>query len=248
LLKWGGLTVAVLGVLLLYVDLHGPRWIVREPPTIENYSEITPAMNFAQIYIPGKATFVKYYDDTRFLGIFVEDEDQNELFVRAYDAETMRLIRMESRRLEEGSPQPKFPAVGDILTVRGNLRVRPGFPMMILQFAEGLSIHRPEATRVTIENLVENASGFEEYRRFEVVGKIIEITDRGWATILTLYELESEAEVSVLLPQVMMMFGGPLEVGIGDTVEVKGAFSQYYGSPQLWVASWDDIGPGEVAG
>lgn len=246
LLKWGGLTVAILGILLLYVDLHGPRLIVREPQVIE-ISEISAAMNFAQVYVRGNATFVKYYEDTRFLGMFLVDESGNEMFIRAYDAETHRLIEMETQRLADNDPQPKFPAVGDILTARGNLRVRPEFKMMILQFAEGLTIERPEATQVTIENMVENAAMFDQYQRFEIGWdenqpvKIIESADRGWATILTVYELDSEAETSVLIPQIMTMFGRTLDANIGDTIRAKGAFSLYYGSPQLWVASWDDL-------
>lgn len=242
LLKWGGLTVAILGILFLYVDLHGPRLVVREPPVIE-ISEISPAMNFAQVYIQGKATFVKYYDDTRFLGMYLTDPDNENasIFIRSYDAETKRLIEMEKQRLAENDPQPKFPAVGDIVTARGNLRVRPGFPMMILQFAEGLTIKRPEAAPVTIENMVENADKFDEYERLEIEGKLISKKEYDWSTILAVYELSSEAETSLLIPNVLNRFGRTLEAEIGDTIRVKGAFQLYYGEPQLWLASWDDL-------
>lgn len=240
LLKWGGLTVAILGVLLLYADLHGPRLIVREPPTIA-IGDISPAMNFAQVYLTGDATFVRYDEETKFLGMFLSDENGNEIFIRAYDSETRRLIEMEKRRIAENDPQPKFPAVGDRLKVRGNLRVRPGFRMMIMQFAEGLTIERPEATPISIENLVENAGTFREYQRFEVEGKVIDVDNRGWSVILTVYEVETKAEISVLIPKVVFLFGRSLEAGIGDTIRVSGAFSMYLDTPQLWLASWDDL-------
>lgn len=245
LIKWGGLAVAICGILFLYVDLHTTRLVVQDSPTVE-IGELTPAMNFAQVYIQGKATFVKYYDDTRFLGMFISD-GETELFVRAYDAETLRLIEMEKQRLAENDPQPKFPAVGDIVTVRGQLRMRPEFKMMILQYAEGLTIERPEPTRVTIENIVENKEKFGEYQRIEIGWdenkpvKIIERVDRDWATFLTLYELGSEAETSLVIPKLLMMFGRTLEVEVGDTIHVKAAFSLYYTGTQLWLASWDDL-------
>lgn len=235
-LKWGGLTVAILGVFFLYLDLHTLRFVVREPETVE-ISEITPAMNFAQVYLHDKATFVRYDEETRFLGIFLSDENGNDIFVRAYDSETRRLIEMEKRRLADGDPQPKFPATGDILRIRGNLRIRPEFKMMILQFAEGLTIERPEPIRVTIENVVENMDLFDEYQRLQVEGKIIDIENRGWAVFLTLYELETESEITVLIPKVVFEFGKPLGAEIGDEVRISGAFSVYHELPQLWLAS-----------
>lgn len=251
LLKWGGLAVAVVGIFFLYLDLHGPRIVVKEPYQI-SISGITSTMNMAQAVIQGKATFVKYYDDTRFLGMFLVDMDNEnaDIFIRAYDAETLRLINMEKERLAENDPTPKFPAVGDIVTVRGQLRVRAtgkvigpeGFRMMILQYAEGLlEIERPAATPVTIENIVSNPQNFEEYQRLQVEGKIISTRNLGWATLLTLYEMDSGAEAGLMISNTLNMFGRTLEAKIGDTVRVKGAFQLYYGTPQLWLASWDDL-------
>ncbi|MDI6883955.1 MAG: hypothetical protein QMD00_02275 [Hadesarchaea archaeon] len=254
LLKWGALAVAVFGIMFLYLDLHGPHIIVKEPYQV-SINEITSPMNMAQVVIQGKATFVKYYDDTRFLGMFLSDlENENaDIFIRAYDAETLRLINMEKERLDKNDPTPKFPAVGDIVTIRGQLRVRAtgkvigpeGFRMMILQYAEGLlDIERPTATPTTIENIVENKENFGKYQRVEVEGKIISTRDMGWATLLTLYEMQSGAELGVMVPSLLEQFGKTLEtfgIKIGDTVRVKGAFQLYYGTPQLWLASWDDL-------
>lgn len=240
LLKWGGLTVAVLGILFLYVDLHSANIVVKNPKMVA-LSDITETMNMAQVYIQGEATFVKYYEDTKFLGMFVSDNARNSIFIRAYDAETKRLIGMEKQRLAEGSSEPKFPAVGDIVTIRGQLRVRPDFKMMILQYAEGLEIDRPAATRVTIAQMVSNPENFGEYQRLEVEGKIISSTDRGWATMLTLYEVASESSTTLIVPKTLTYFGRELEAKVGDTIRVKGAFQLYFTEPQLWLASWDDL-------
>ena len=240
LLKWGGLTVAVLGILFLYVDLHSANIVVKNPQTVA-LVDIEPTMNMAQVYIQGEATFVKYYEDTKSLGMFVSDNAGNSIFIRAYDAETKRLIGMEKQRLAEGSSEPKFPAVGDIVTIRGQLRVRPDFKMMILQYAEGIKIGRPAATRVTIAQMVSNPENFGEYQRLEVGGKIISSTDRGWATMLTLYEVSSEAQTTLIVPKTLTYFGRELEAKVGDTIRVKGAFQLYFTEPQLWLASWDDL-------
>jgi len=249
LLKWGGLAIAVFGVMFLYLDLHATHIIVREPQTIE-ISEITPTMNFGNVYITGKATFVKYYDDTKFLGMFITDLDNEnvDIYIRAYDAETNRLMDMESQRLAENSPDPKFPAVGDIVTLRGQLIVRGGSPeeeggfaMLRIQYAEGVKVERPETTRVTIENLVSNPESFGYYQRVEIEGKIISTGSIGWASILTIYENGSEAEISLMVPNLITMFGRTLDANIGDRVRVKGAFELYYTQPQLWLSSVDEI-------
>ncbi len=246
MLKWGGLAVAVFGILFLYVDLHSANLVVKVPPTIE-LGEIEPTMNMAQVYLRGKATFVKYYEDTGFLGMFVSDDAGNSIFIRAYDGETRRLLEMEKQRLAEGSPEPKFPAVGDIVTIRGQLRVRPEFRMMILQYAEGLKIERPQAGKATIEQMVSNPENFGEYQRLEIGWeenqrvKVISRRDYDWATMLTLYEMSSEAETTLLIPKTLTHFGRTLGAKIGDTILARGAFQLRYGEAQLWLASWDDL-------
>jgi hypothetical protein len=250
--------VAILGVLFLYLDLHGPRFIVREPPTFDNFAAIGPAMNFAQAYLEGKLTFVRYDEETGFLGMFISDNYGNEIFVRAYDSEARRLIRMERQRLAAGKDEPKFPAPGDFVKLRGNLRIRPDFQMMILQFAEGLilepsGINRPEADQVTVLQMIQNPENFEEHQRLWIGWdenrpvKVMDIENlkmagavRPFATKLTLYELGTDAETSLLIPIVFERFG-PLPTRIGDQVSVKGAFQLYGGEPQLWLASWDDL-------
>lgn len=248
LLKWGGLTIAVLGILFLYVDLHSTHIIAKEIPTVD-ISEITPMMNYANVCIQGKATFVRYNEDTKFLQIYVTDLDNEsaEIYVQAYDTETKRLINMEKQRLAENSSEPKFPAAGDILTIRGQLIVRSataeggGFTMMRIQFAEGIKIERPEATRVTIENILSNPENFESYQRLEIEGKIIETRDGGWATFLTIYEMSTGAEMSLVIPKTLEEFGRTLEAKIGDMIRAKGALSFYFETPQLALASWDDL-------
>jgi len=253
LLKWGGLTIAVVGILFLCVDVRGLH-LLTKPPYQVNISDLyldnAPTMNMAQVIMTGKATFVKFYDDTRFLGMFLVDpENENaDVFIRAYDATTLDLIKQENERLAAGSSEPRFPAVGDIVTLRGNLRVRAsgqrtgGFRMLILMYADGLlEIDRPEATPVSIENIISNPENFEEYQRVQVEGKIVDNYDLGWAQVVVIYEMDTGAELNIMFPQVLNMFGQGLSAKIGDTVRVKGAIQYYYTTPQLWLASWDDL-------
>jgi hypothetical protein len=257
-LKWGGLAVAVLGVLFLYVDLRTFHFIVREPYYVriaDLYLDNAPTLNMAQAVITGKATFVKYYEDMRALGMFLVDlENENaSVFVRAYDATTLDLIRRERERLEAGDPEPKFPAVGDIVTVRGNLRVRAAggrageFRMMILTYADGLlRIERPEGIPVRIADVVSQPENFGLYDRIQIEGKILAIYDLGtprWAQVMIVYEMDSGETLDVMVPELLSRFGRSLEdvVRIGDMVRVSGAIQFYYTKPQLWLASWDDL-------
>lgn len=255
LLKWGGLTVAIVGVLFLYVDLRTFHFIVREPYHIriaDLYLDNAPTMNMGQAVLTGKATFVKYYEDMRALGMFLVDpENENaDIFIRAYDATTLDLMEREKERLDAGDPNPKFPAVGDLVTLRGNLRVRASgeragqFRMMILMYADGLlDIDRPEARPVKILDVVSNPDNFGLYERIQVEGKVISVYDLGWAKGMVVYEMDTGESIDVMVPQLLTYFGRTLDdvVDIGDIVRVKGAIQFYYTKPQLWLASWGDL-------
>jgi RNA polymerase subunit RPABC4/transcription elongation factor Spt4 len=261
LLKWGGLAIAVLGVLFLYVDVRGPHILVRAPYQMtvgDVFLDNAVTMNFAQVIMTGKATFVKYYEDMRSLGMFITDWENNNgeirenenasIFIRAYDATTFALFDAEKARLDENSPEPKFPAVGDILTLRGNLRVRASatevgeFQMLYLQYPEGLlHIERPTATPVSMAQINSNPDNFTLYQRIQIEGKIISTGDLGWAISLNLYEMSTGSEASVMVPNLLNQFGRTLTAKVGDLIRVKGAIQYYYGTPQVWLASWDDL-------
>ncbi len=247
-LKWGGLALAIFGILFLYVDLHTTRIIVKETPTVK-ISELTPMMNYANVYITGKAAVVIFYDYDSHIWMNVVDLDNEnaDIGITVYDSETKRLIEMEKQRLAQGSSEPKFPAAGDILTVRGAPVVRGGaaeeggFMNFRVNYAEGLQIVRPSATRISIKNLVSNPDNFGLYQRLEVEGKIIDSRATSWSTILTIYEMGTEAEIEIVLPNIMTRFGRTLTAKVGDTIWARGAFSMYYGDSQLSIASWDDL-------
>ncbi|MEM2678881.1 MAG: hypothetical protein QXU01_00470 [Candidatus Hadarchaeales archaeon] len=252
LLKWGGLSVAVLGVLFLCADVRGLHIIAKQPYQIaisDLFKENATLMNMGQAVLTGKATFVKFYEDTNFLGMYLVDPENSEasIFIRAYDATTKALIRLESERLAKGSPIPAFPAVGDIVTVRGSLRVRAvgdkanQFQMLIVQYPEGfLKIERPTGRKVRIHDVVHFPENFTEYERLEVTGKVISIDDLGFAKNLTLYEVETQESMNIMIPKFLERFGGAYPA-IGAKITVSGALQSYYGTPQLWVASWEDI-------
>jgi len=254
LLKWGGLAVAVLGVLFLYIDVRGPHILAKNPYVIsvgDTYKENAVTMNFGQVIMTGKATFVKYYDDMRSLGMFLTDLDNEnqDIFIRAYDVTTFTLFDMEKTRLNENSPVPKFPAVGDNVTLRGNLRVRASaaqageFRMLYIQYPEAvLNIERQtDKTPVSIAQINANPDNFKLYQRIQIEGKIISTGDLGWAIPLNLYEMSTGAEASVMVPNILNQFGRTLTAKVGDLVRVKGAIQYYYGTPQIWLASWDDL-------
>jgi len=256
LLKWGGLAVAVLGVLFLCADVRGLHIATRPPYEIsisDLFLENATLMNMGQVVLTGRATFVKFYEDTGFLGMYLTDLENSDasVFVRAYDSTTKALIELENRRLRENRGSPAFPAVGDIVTVRGSLRVRAigdranQFQMLIVQYPEGfVRIERPEGREARIFDVVHSFENFEEYGRLKVSGKVISISDLGFAKDLELYEVGTGESLDVLIPSFLERFGR-FYPQVGACVIAEGALQSYYGRPQLWVASWDDL---EVAG
>lgn len=252
LLKWGGLSIAILGILFLCADVRGLHIIAKQPYQIaisDLFKENATLMNMGQAVLTGKATFVKFYEDTNFLGMYLVDPENSEasIFIRAYDATTKALIKLENERLARGSPVPAFPSVGDIVTVRGSLRVRAvgdranQFQMLIVQYPEGfMKIERPVARKVTIYEVVHSLENFAEYERLEVSGKVISIDDLGFAKNLTIYEVETQESMNIMIPKFLEKFRSA-HPAIGAKITVSGALQSYYGTPQLWVASWDDV-------
>jgi len=162
LLKWGGLALAVCGVLAIYADATMFKAVIKDPPPI-TLAEIKPTMNFAVVKVEGLVTGVFYSDPTRTLIITLSQGEQS-ISVLAFRGEAERLI--ETRNI---------PAVGDNYSAIGQLRVRPDSRMMILQVAGGLRfLDRPEAENMSISEVRRNVDNLL-YRRVRVEGRYIKL-------------------------------------------------------------------------
>ncbi len=231
LLKWGGLALAVFGVLALYTDALVFKVVARDLPLI-SVSEIEPTMNFATVRIRGTVTGVRYETDTKWSSFWVLDNEDT-IFIRAFDSETKQLHNTGN-----------FPGVGDEVEVVGQLRTRPGFISMILQVAKGLKINRPEpAEKIPIENIILNPENFL-YKRVWVEGEVSRVQPNWpWTGMTTITISEAGAELVVFVPHAYPWFNGFDGLGIseGDNLRVEGGIGLYFEQAQLYPANLDDI-------
>lgn len=228
MLKWGGLALAVCGVLALYADATVFKVVIKDPPVI-TLDQIEPTMNFAVVKLENcLVTGVTYDELDVTLGIWLSQGGQT-IFVRVYDEETKRLIATGN-----------IPGTGDYASIIGQLRVRPDFRMMILQVAGGLRWSRPEAQSMSIPQLLDNAENLL-YKRVSVEGKFISTRSIGWASTSTIQDNQTGENVVVLVPYVPWMKKFE-ELGIPENqkLRVSGAVSLYYDQVQLLPANLDE--------
>jgi hypothetical protein len=228
-LKWGGLAVAVFGVIALYADVTVLNLMIAEKPPLVSLTEVTPSMNFAIVRIQGTVTGVSYDEARMWLGITLMEENET-IFIRVYDSETKALIERN-----------KVPAVGDKAEVTGQLRVRPGFRQMILQVAGGLRPERPQAQPMTIGNVLENVNDLLYQRvRIENVkylgekGPLRTREGRVWATWVVVEDIITENRITILLPHYPWTKRfEELDIESGQTLSVSGAVSLYFDQVQI---------------
>jgi len=233
LLKWGGLALAVLGVLALYVDALWIKAVVRDAPPL-SLSDIEPTMNFAAVEITGTVTGVRYEDDTEWMSIWLDDnfdDDTDAIFIRIYDSETEQLIK-----------RGNVPGTGQEISIVGQLRLRPGFTQLILNVAGALEILPETPENVSIGEVVSNPENYF-YERVRVEGKVTEAGTTSWGSeSLTLLDVTTGDELTVYV-QNYPWFAGYDDLGIseGDTLRVTGGVELYYDEVQLYPANLDDI-------
>lgn len=233
LLKWGGLALAVIGVLALYVDALWFKVVVRDAPPL-SLSEIEPTMNFAAVNITGTVTGVRYEDDTKWMSIWLDDnfDDYTDaIFIRVYDSETKQLIERNN-----------VPGVGQEISIVGQLRLRPGFTQLILNVAGALDILPETPENLDIGDVVSNPENYI-YERVRVQGKVIEIETTKWgAKDLTLLDVMTGDELTVYVQNYPWFAGyDGLGVSEGDTLEVTGGVELYFNEVQLHPANLSDI-------
>jgi len=227
LLKWGGLALAVCGVLALYADATVFKAMIKDPPLI-TLAEIEPTMNFAVVRVEGLVTGVAYRESDMTIGMWLSQGEQT-IFVKVYDEETKRLIATQN-----------IPRVGDNASIIGQLRVRPDFRMIILQVAGGLHWSRPDATPMSIDNVLADAENIL-HKRVQIEGRYLgeNVIIGGWARKIILHDLVSDNKISVLMPYtVLANFQSPFrvigeekfqELGLraGQILRVRGAVGMY---------------------
>lgn len=183
-------------------------------------------MNMAYVRVEGRVVRGPDYDaESEGLAFYVND-DTGELRVAAY--------RDASRELRSSG---KIPAVGDTVSVAGNLRVREDFVALYVNAPEQLTILRPEPEEAHIGDL----SPLDVGRRVRVRGLVREVREPyAGLTLITLRD--GTGKVDVAISADLEELTGPLPaLSPGQGLEVVAAVSLYKSTVQLVPASTSDL-------
>ncbi len=185
-------------------------------------------MNMAYVRVEGRVVRGPDYDaESEGLAFYISD-DTGELRVAAY--------RDASRELRAAG---KIPAIGDTVSVAGNLRVREDFVALYVNAPGQLTILRPEPEEARLGDLTPLDVG----RRVRVRGLVREVREP--YTGLTLITLrDGTGKVDVAVSADLEELTGPLPpLSPGQGLEVVAAVSLYRSAVQLVPASTADLTP-----
>ncbi|MGC9025495.1 MAG: exodeoxyribonuclease VII large subunit [Chloroflexia bacterium] len=188
-------------------------------------------MNMAYVRVEGRVVRGPDYDPTSEGLAFYVNDDTGELRVAAYRDAARELIATG-----------KIPAIGDAVSVAGNLRVREDFVALYVNAAGQLTIHRPTPEDAHIGDLTPLDIG----RRVRVRGLVREVREP--YTGLTLITLrDATGKVDVAISAALEELTGPRPaLSPGQGLEVVAAVTLYKSTVQLVPASTADLIP--VAG
>lgn len=236
LLKWGGLALAVFGVLGIYVYALG----FMGPPPSMHLADVNPTNNFAIVTFENiTVTGARYDTSTRWLSIFVDNTEDNvgSMFIRAYDSETEKLIERNN-----------VPGPGQKVDIVTKLQTSEDFNMGVLQVAGGLDILETTPKKISISKLSSNPENYL-YERVQVEGKVMDKSKddpfEGTATV-KLESVTTGNTLEVQFPYSAPWFKETLDenwsqISIGSTITVTGGVDLYYNSVQLSPGSWEDF-------
>jgi len=222
LLKIAALVLALAGL--------GGLWLAATRTEVARVQigQVGGMMNMAYVRVEGRVVRGPDYDPkSEGLAFYVSD-DTGELRVAAYRDVARELIAAG-----------KIPAIGDVVSVAGNLRVREDFAALYVNAPAQLRITRPEPEDVHIGDLTPLDIG----RRVRVRGLVREVREP--YTGLTLITLrDATGKVDVAVSAALEELTGPLPaLAPGQGLEVVAAVSLYQSTVQLVPASTADLTP-----
>lgn len=239
LLKWGGVALAVLGVIGLYVYALG----FQGPPPSIRLADVEPTMNFSIVQFENvTVTGARYDRSTSWMSIFIDNTEDKagSMFVRAYDSETEELVKRtrawteEHEALKPGQRVNIIPGIGQKVDITLKLQTSEDFNYGILQVAGGLEILPRPPKKMAISTLVSEPENFL-YERVRVDGKVVRKEKdepfTGTATV-ELQDLASADTLEVQFPYSAPWFEGSFEerwnqFSEGDTITVTGGVELY---------------------
>lgn len=183
-------------------------------------------MNMAYVRVEGRVVRGPDYDAENEGLAFYLNDDTGELRVAAY--------RDASRELRSSG---KIPAVGDTVSVAGNLRVREDFVALYVNAPDQLTIFRPEPEEARIGDL----SPLDVGRRVRVRGLVREVREPyAGLTLITLRDATGKVDIAISAD--LEELTGPLPpLSPGQGLEVAAAVTLYRSTVQLVPASTADL-------
>ena len=210
-LYWTALLLAGVGLFLLVVIARRS-----EVPTAD-IQDINETMNWAYVRIEGRVTRYPSYDqESGYLSFWVDD-GSGEILVAAYRNESQALV-------SDG----RVPAIGDQVSVQGTLRVKQNYPSLTLNVAEHLVIESPLPLLVPVGDVDQHI-----HHKICVEGQVREVrTPYEGLTVLSVRDQTGQVDV-VYGADLVHLDRAPVDVRVGDAVQVCGAVTSYKDRPQI---------------
>lgn len=220
--RYGAQVLAILGLFLLWVAAREA-----DAPVVR-IADVHSGMNWAYVKMAGTVTDGPSYDEQSGALSFWFDDGSGEAMVTAY--------RAQSQVLREAG---NVPSIGDRVEVEGTLRVREGFCALTVNIPERLEVERPKASDLAIREVTTGLL----LQKVRVRGQVLDRRDPyPGLTVLTLRDRTGQIDVTYT-SDLVQLGGLPLEVVVGDFVQVRGAVTQYGQAPQIALEAADALEP-----
>ncbi len=222
IIKWAVVFFAVAGVAALIVSAAHtavPRVAL---------GDIGATMNLAYVQISGTVVSAPTYDAASSYLSFRIDDGTGALNVAAYRAETKSLLSTA-----------RVPALGDLVTLEGTLRLRDDSTGLTLAAPERLTVQHPAPQERIIASITAN----DDQRAVTIKGQVREISTP--YTGLTLYTVrDTSGEIDAAPSDDTVALTGPApELAVGDLVQLTGIVTLYRDTLQLTLTSAQNLQP-----
>jgi DNA/RNA endonuclease YhcR with UshA esterase domain len=210
-LYWGAAILAGVGLLLV--------WVVARHATVPTVQarDIGDTANWAFVRLHGVVVRYPAYDEgSGYLGFWIDD-GSGEVLVTAYRGTSQALVSAGS-----------VPAIGDVVTAQGTLRVKQDSSSLVVNAPEHLVIERPVPVEVPIDRIAGRV-----YDKVQVRGQVREVREP-YEGFVVLHIRDGTGGVDVVYDRDMVRLSGvPIEVSPGDAVSARGAVTLYKGRAQI---------------
>jgi DNA/RNA endonuclease YhcR with UshA esterase domain len=210
-LYWGAAILASVGLLLV--------WFVARDATVPTVQarDIGDTANWAFVRLHGVVVRYPAYDeDSGYLGFWIDD-GSGEVLVAAYRGTSQALVSTGN-----------VPAIGDVISAQGTLRVKQDSSSLVLNAPGHLVIERTAPVEVSIDRITGRV-----HDKVQVRGQVREVREP-YQGFVVIHIRDETGGVDVIYDQdLVRLSGAPIEVLPGDAVSARGAVTLYKGMAQI---------------